>query len=205
MTSTSIAMVVASLLAARAPADPAPAARAAEKPRPVRRATEEARARLVAAARRHLGEPFRGDCSGFVRRVYAEAGVPLPAPVTARSGTESLVRRLARTPRPRPGDLAYFHRTHDRDPPGKGRNLFTHVAVVESVRGSRVALIHRGNAGVRRLKVNLARRGDPEVNDFLRRRRAGDPPAQRYLAGQLLAGFASPFGEARVAARAPRR
>jgi hypothetical protein len=166
--------------------------------------SERARARIVSAARRHVGKPFRGDCSGFVRRVYAEAGVALPSSPEARSGTEAIVRPLARTARPRPGDLAWFHRTHDRERPGKGRNLFTHVALVETVRGPRVTLIHRGNSGVRRLEVHLARRADPAVNGVLRRRKAGDPPAQRYLAGQLLAGFAS-LDPGRATPAPPRR
>jgi hypothetical protein len=188
MPSVLAALALASLV-------PAPAARPATKAAAVGQpatGSERARARLVAAARRHVGKPFRGDCSGFVRHVYREAGLPLPTAAEARSGTEAIVRPLSRTARPRPGDVAFFHRTHDRDPPGRAaRNLYTHVAVVESVRGPRVSLIHRGNAGVRRLELHLARRADPAVNGVLRRRKAGDPPAQRYLAGELLGGFAS--------------
>jgi hypothetical protein len=209
MTSTLGALALLSILAARAPAAPSAALRPEASPPTSQRASEKARARVVAAARRHVGAPFRGDCSGLVRRVYAEAGVTLvPAP-GARSGTEAIVRRLARPPRPRRGDLAYFHRTHDRDPPGRGRNLFTHVAIVESVDGPRVTLVHRSSTGVERLKMNLARPGDPGSNGALRRRKAGDPPTQRYLASQLLAGFASPFRDVRarppVVARAQRR
>jgi hypothetical protein len=189
--------VVSMLSAARAPAAVKPSNRSEANPHAGQsRVSERSRARLAAAARRHLGKPFRGDCSGFVRRVYAEAGVPLPSPVRARSGTESIVRSLAPTRRPRPGDVAYFHRTHDREPPGPGRNLFTHIAVVESVDGRRVSLVHRSNTGVERLRMDLARPADPEVNGALRRRKASDRRGQPYLASQLLAGFASPFGGA---------
>jgi hypothetical protein len=218
------AVVLASLVAARAPPQsarrPAPAATAnatkaaaaprSVTPRPaaskkavaVKRAGAGPRARLVAAARRQVGTRFRGDCSAFVRHVYRTARVPLPTAKKARSGTEAIVRSLAPARRPRPGDIAYFHRTHDRDPPGKGRNLYTHIGVVEAVRGQRVTVVHKSNRGVERLTMHLGRRADPRVNDALRRKRASDPPGQRYLGSQLLAGFATPFGsEARAARR----
>jgi hypothetical protein len=188
------ALALAASVAAKAPAQPlasaAGTARAAARPAaPASTAPPKARARLVAAARRHVGRPFPGDCSGFVARVFAEARVPLPAAADARSGTEAIARRLARTSRPRPGDVAWFHRTHDRDPPGPGRNLFTHLAIVEAVDGPRVTLVHRGNDGVRRLRIDLSRRSDPRANSALRRRSPGDPPGRRILASELLGGF----------------
>jgi probable lipoprotein NlpC len=184
------------LAALLAVVDP-PAAAARDAPRrAVPGPSSAARARLVAAARRHLGKPFRGDCSAFVSRIYSEARVPLRPSPGARSGTEALVLGLARVARPRAGDVAWFHHTH------RGADLFTHIAIVESVDGPRVSLIHRSNRGVERLRMDLARRADPEVNGALRRRRAGDAPAQRYLASQLLAGFATPFPERRSARRA---
>jgi hypothetical protein len=198
------AAVLASLVAARAPAPPPPSRTEVNAAAP-KRTTPGPRARLVAAARRQLGQRFRGDCSAFVRHVYAEARVPLRLAPRARSGTEAIVRPLERAKRPRPGDVAWFHRTHDRERPGKGRNLYTHIGVVERVRGARVTLIHRSNAGVERLELHLGRPADPELNDALRRRKRGDPPGQRYLAGQLIAGFATPFPAkaTAVAARTP--
>jgi hypothetical protein len=153
-------------------------------------ARAELRAHVVSIARRHLGERFRGDCSEFVRRVYAEARAPLPTP--ARS-SESIYRGLARVRRPRPGDLAFFHRTYDREPPGPRRNLYTHVALVEAVSGSRVSLIHRTSAGIQRFAMNLSRPADPGENGAVRRRRPDDRPHLQYLAGELFAGYASPF------------
>lgn len=222
------AVVLASLVTARVPAQgarrPAPpitanaaaGAKAVAAPRSatppaaskkastVKRAGDGPRARLVAAARRQVGTRFRGDCSAFVRHVYARARVPLRSAKKARSGTEAIVRSLAPAKRPRPGDIAYFHRTHDRDRPGKGRNLYTHIGVVEAVRGQRVTVVHKSNKGVERLTMHLGRRADPKVNDALRRRRASDPPGQKYLASQLLAGFATPFGGEARAARSVR-
>ena len=63
------------------------------------------RERLVVAARRHLGQVWRGDCSNFVQQVYREAGLPL-SPVRARSASEGLWRVSRPVARPRPGDLA---------------------------------------------------------------------------------------------------
>jgi peptidoglycan DL-endopeptidase CwlO len=150
-----------------------------------------ARARVVAAARRHVGKRFKGDCSGFVRRVYAEAGLSLPPNAGRYSASESMFHSLAPVRVPRPGDLAFFHRTHDREAPGPGHNRFTHVALVESVHGPRVTLIHRGSKGIQRLAMNLARPTDPDENGALRRHRPGDSPRQRYLASELFAGFAT--------------
>lgn len=198
------AALLAASLAARAPAPVRAEAARSAPTTSSRRADEEARVRLVAAARKQVGRPFRGDCSAFVRHVFAKARVPLPRATKARSGTEAVAKALTPVSRPRPGDVAWFHRTHDRDRPGKGRNLFTHLAIVEKVRGSRVTLIHRGSAGVQRLELHLARRGDPAVNDVLRRRKPNDPPGRKVLAGELLGGFASPLSKApAVAARTP--
>ncbi|HEU4385724.1 MAG TPA: CHAP domain-containing protein [Anaeromyxobacteraceae bacterium] len=168
-----------------------------------------ARERLVAAARRHLGRPWPGDCSDFVERVHAEAGVPL-APHQARSASEGLWRASRPVQRPRPGDLAFFHDTFDRDRDGRRGDRYTHVALVEAVDGPRVMLIHRGSRGIQRLPMNLARRHDPAENGWLRKRRAGDPPG-RFLSGELFTAWATAvpaetvrLGSGGAAAAAPR-
>ena len=129
----------------------------------------------------------------------------LPPLARGHTATESIFRSLAPVRRPRRGDLAFFHRTYDREAPGPGRNRFTHVAVVEAVHGQRVSLIHRGSKGIRRLTMNLAHPADPHENSPMRRHRSGDSPGQRYLASQLFAGFASALGGERRAARRPQR
>lgn len=149
-----------------------------------------ARERLVAAALRHLGRAWSGDCSDFVERVHAEAGLPL-RPRSARSASEGLWRATRPVERPRPGDLAFFHDTFDRDRDGRRGDRFTHVALVESVDGPRVLLVHRGSRGIQRLAMNLSRRHDPAENGWLRKRRAGDPPGQRFLSGELFAAYAT--------------
>ena len=148
------------------------------------------RERLVAAARRHLGQAWRGDCSNFVEQVYREAGLPL-TPVRARSASEGLWLVSRPVPRPHPGDLAFFHDTFDRAGDGRRGQLFTHVAMVEAVAGPRVTLIHRSSRGIQRLALNLSRRHDPAENGWLRKRRAGEPPGRRLLSGELFAAYGS--------------
>jgi cell wall-associated NlpC family hydrolase len=161
------------------------------------------RSRIVAVARSHVGKPFAGDCSAFVLRVFRRANVPLPRYTSRTASTsEAIFRSLTKVREPRPGDVVVFHRTYDRERPGPGRNLFTHVGVVESVAGPRVTFIHRSGRGVQRSTMNLSRPGDPRANDTLRRRRVADRPAQRYLAGELFAGYASAVGGDLRAARA---
>ena len=149
----------------------------------------EARARLVSAARHHLGRPFRGDCSGFVLSIYAEAGVVLPALKLGRTMSESLFRSLSQVVDPMPGDLAFFHSTRRRDRRAADPERLTHVAVVELVEGPRVVLIHRESKGIRRLAMNLERPHDPSENGIVRRRWARS--ASPGLAGELFAGYAT--------------
>ena len=153
----------------------------------------DARNRLVRSARNHLGRRFAGDCSAFVRRVFAEAGVVLPELRSARTMTESLYRSMWPVAKPEPGDLAYFRRTRRHDRGGKDRYGLTHVAIVEVVDGARVTMIHRGSSGIRRLAMNLDHPHDRDENGILKRRRAGDKPGLPSLAGELFAGFATPL------------
>jgi cell wall-associated NlpC family hydrolase len=176
-----------------APGRRSAAPRPASRPRPdtaVPGQPGPARQRLVAAARRHLGQAWRGDCSNFVEWVHAEAGLPL-RPLPARSASEGLWRVTRPVERPRPGDLAFFHDTFDRDGDGRRGDRFTHVALVEAVDGPRVMLVHRSSRGIQRLSMNLSRRHDPAENGYLRKRRAGDSPGQRFLSGELFTAYAT--------------
>lgn len=146
------------------------------------------RARLVAAARARVGRPFRGDCSGFVLALLRDAGLRAELP-PARSRSEALWLGGAPVEVPRPGDLAFFHDTYDRDRDGRLDDRFTHVALVEEVRGERVTLLHRGLRGVERIRMDLGRPSDTSSNDRLRIPRKGEPRGTRHLAGELLGGF----------------
>lgn len=157
------------------------------------RSADRTRARIVAAARREVGRPFQGDCSGFVLRLLARAGVR-PSLAPARSRSESLFHASRRVEAPRPGDLAFFHDTYDRNRDGRANDPYTHVAVVEKVEGTAVLLLHRGARGVERFRMDLTRPADPEANDPVRFTRAKDPSGTRRLAGQLFAAFGAVVG-----------
>lgn len=145
------------------------------------------RARVLEAARRRLGTRPRLDCSGYVLSALAAAGVTVDLR-PARSRTESLFLASRRISEPRPGDLVFFHDTHDRDRKRRGGNLFTHVALVESVDGTGLTLLHRGRR-VDRIHMDLSRPSDRDGNDPVRIRRRGDAPGTRYLSGELFAAF----------------
>lgn len=70
--------------------------------------------RVVERALKYVGVPYRWggsnpagfDCSGFVRYIYAEAGIVLPRTATAQSRVGTPVRRADL----RPGDVVFFDR-----------------------------------------------------------------------------------------------
>jgi hypothetical protein len=149
---------------------------------------EAVRASIVAAARRQLGLRFQGDCSGFVLSLLRNAGVEI-ALVPARSRSESLYLASRRVRAPHPGDLAFFHDTYDRNHDGRANDPYTHVAVVESVAGHAVLLVHRGSRGIERVRMDLTRSSDRASNDPVRHRRRSDPRSLHVLAGELFAGY----------------
>jgi len=167
-----LAAVVAALAVAPAAAAGAPGVRGA----------------IVAAAQREIGRPFRGDCSGFVLSLLARAGVRVALPA-ARSRSESLYLASQRVAAPRPGDLAFFHDTYDRNRDGRANDPYTHVALVEAVLGREVLLVHRSGCGIERVRMDLSRPADPDANDPVRLPRVSDPRGTRFLAGELFAGY----------------
>jgi hypothetical protein len=152
------------------------------------------RALVRASAARRVGHPFRGDCSGFVLRAYRDAGVRVEMRGRARSRSEALFRASVPVDSPRPGDLAFFHDTYDRNRDRRPGDRFTHVALVEAVDGSSVVLVHRGTRGVERLRMDLSRPSDRGANDRLRVERPADAPGTRYLSGQLFAAYGQLLG-----------
>lgn len=176
---TVLAGLAAAIVVAGAPAG----ARAAAAPLPA-----YVREAVLASARHRLGQPFSGDCSGYVLAALRSAGVSVRLP-PGRSRSESLHRASRPIERPRPGDLAFFDDTYDRNGDGRANDPFTHVALVESVDGAAVVLLHRGGRGVERIRMNLERPSDPDANDPVRARRTGDAPGTRVLAGELFTAF----------------
>lgn len=146
------------------------------------------RERIVAAARALLGRPFRGDCSAFVLSLLRRAGIDATLP-PARSRSESLFLGGAQVETPRPGDLAFFHDTYDRNHDGRLNDRWTHVALVEAVEGELVTLVHHGIHGVERIRMDLAHPSDASTNGQLRLHRRHEPRGTRHLAGELFSAF----------------
>ncbi|MBM4391353.1 MAG: hypothetical protein FJ090_09545, partial [Deltaproteobacteria bacterium] len=144
------------------------------------------------------GESYRMDCSGLVEAALAKADLP-------RSGSSAMLRDEAAASGvlhhrrlPRPGDIAFFDDTYDRNDNGLLDDPLSHSAVVERVfPDGTVEMVHVGSKGVVRLRMNLrhpARRENEAgdiINDYLRQSRKSDPPGTRYLAGELWNSFAS--------------
>jgi hypothetical protein len=147
------------------------------------------RERVLAAARRLLGHHPHLDCSGYVLAAFRAAGLAVALPVR-RSRSEALLAAGGAVDSPRPGDLALFHDTYDRNRNGKADDGITHVALVEAVDGDRVTLLHRGRR-VERIRMNLLSPSDRSENDLVRYERRHDSPHVRYLAGELFATYAA--------------
>jgi hypothetical protein len=148
------------------------------------------RALVLDSARHLLGRGARLDCSGYVLAAYRGAGIPV-ALLPARSRSRALLVAGREVAEPEPGDLAFFHDTYDRNRNGKADDGITHVALVESVDGSAITLLHRGRRRVERFHLDMERPSDPALNDPIRVRRAHDPPGTRILAGELFSSFAT--------------
>ncbi len=146
--------------------------------------------------------PFRSDCSGFVSACYSTIGTDLADPtISGHSGTEIIYKSLKKAKRvhnkrrPRAGDLAFFHNTHDRNGNGIRDDRFTHIALVERVdEDGTVYLLHFVSGKVRRDRLNRLHRTvirDPgsgkEWNSHLRR------GGGKTLTAQLLYRFGTPI------------
>ena len=152
------------------------------------------------------GERFRMDCSGLVEAALAQADVP-------HSGSSAMLHEEAASlgvlhhrRLPRPGDVAFFDNTYDRNGNGLLDDPLSHTAVVERVfPNGTVEMVHVGSKGVSRLRMNLRRPSDrldeagETLNDFSRQKKAGDPATTLYLAGELWVAFASFYGSEALA------
>lgn len=151
---------------------------------------------LVAPSQRPGGA---GNGLEVVRRAFARAGVAWPRGVVDPSGLYRVaaVDGLAfRGQAPAPGDLAFFHDTHDANGDGLRNDPLSFVAVVERVQpDGTVVLVGGTSRGVLRFRLNTAhptaRRhagSGGVLNHYLRPAQgAQDHPA---TAAQLLAGYA---------------
>jgi len=151
------------------------------------------------------GESFRKDCSGFVRACYFTQDVDLfDVSVGGRSGTESIYLYLRENGsmytrgKLQPGDVVFFHNTYDRNRNGRRDDLFSHVAIVETVDAMETAtLIHVLSGGIVRSRMNIRLKGTHKdansgkvVNDYLRRADKRHGPT---LASDLFVSFGRLF------------
>jgi hypothetical protein len=149
------------------------------------------RRRLARRCRRLEGRRFAGT--------HQQATLGMLRRCLGRSVTPELLEGRSievRPDRPAPGDLVLFHNTRDANSNGKNDDLYSDAGVVIEIRGLRVRFIYlrRGRVlqGVLNRKHPHRRRLTTATiqNTYLRIKRRNDPPRTRYLAGQLLAGFA---------------
>jgi hypothetical protein len=163
--------------------------------RPARRPARPATSSGAAIARR---------CRGLRGRTFAGPREKATLQLLRACVGQSLSARAlsgARLHRdPRVGDVVLFHNTRDANANRKPDDRFTDAGVVIERRGARVRFLylHPTSGRVRIGSLNLAQpnrrrlgRSARVQNTFLRIKRRSDPPSTRYLAGQLLAGFAT--------------
>ncbi len=143
----------------------------------------------------HLPTLNRNDCSGLVESVFDKAGMAFPGN-TASFWAEA--ERWGKTHKraPKPGDLAFFDYTYDKNGNDRVDDALTHIAVVRAVEADgTIVMVHKGGKGITELRLNLDK---PEVhiengkvlNSYLRARDYGIPEGPR-MAGQLVRGFAT--------------
>jgi hypothetical protein len=155
-----------------------------------------------------------GDCVAFLRRVFREAGRELPEQAEEGDNATTALYRAARLEGrafvgapPKPGDVAFFKETYDRNGDGMRNDGLTHVALVESVdEDGTVSLVHRGSHGAARIWMDLAQprmrrdeRTGKVLNDIMRK----DGGARR-LTGELFFAYARFLGDPPLYARAVR-
>ena len=170
-----------------APRDP-PVALRARAPRRRRGALAAPAARTTATApRRSRARLRRAATSAGPARATAPGSSSPPAReagLRPRARARALALRVAaaREPpveSPRPGDLAFFHDTYDRNRDGRANDPYTHVALVEAVDGAAVhAAPPRTRAASSASAWTSRGRRTPAANDPVRARRArGEPRA----------------------------
>jgi len=166
---------------------------------------EEAR-RLLGQQRITVrGKAHRPDCSGFIQAIYSVTGLNLAAlgPLYPKLNGVGLLYnfvqrygKIHQTKLPKPGDLAFFDNSYDRNRNRKLDDELTHVAVVESIDSDgTVTVIHRTGRGVVRGSMNLffpdkrRDRAGKLINAYLRRKKKRDNKDTPYLLGQLHVAF----------------
>ena len=151
----------------------------------------------------HTPRGYRSDCSGFVSAAYTKAGLSMDETVQSLWERSRSDWRLHKRRKPKPGDIAFFDNTYDRNHNQRWDDKLTHVALVlEVARDGTVLLAHDGTSRGRvTFAMNLKQRHEHAadsgevLNAFLRRKSQRDPARARYLAGELWRGFGRPVSE----------
>lgn len=144
------------------------------------------------------GESFRYDCSGFVEASMAKAGLRWDGSSAMLYEAAEEAGVLHHRHLPRPGDVAFWDNTYDRDDNGQLDDAVTHSGIVADVESDgTIDIVHLGSRGVVHIKMNLKHPHDrlaadgTVINDYLRGRTGSDPWGTQYLAGELWSAFAS--------------
>ena len=147
------------------------------------------------------GESFRYDCSGLVEAALAKAGLSLDGSSLMLFDEAHARGVFHRRHLPKPGDVAFWDNTYDRDKNGRLDDAVTHSGIVVGVDAAgTIDLVHLGSQGVAHIHMNLKHPHDRldahgEVqNDYLRAKSGHDPFGTEYLAGELWVGFAAFYG-----------
>lgn len=167
-----------------------------------RGAAEAALGHKVVEAANHFLQvrpPGPNQCTNYVKHVFRRVGIELGGGADDMWARAESLDALHYDPRPSVGDIAFFDNTFDRDGNGRVDDPLTHVGVVLNVAGDGTITVAHGGAthGTGVFRMNLehpSERSSPDGkrwNDYLRHKRAGDPPNARYLASELVAGFAT--------------
>ena len=141
------------------------------------------------------------DCSGMTRLAFQQKRLDLlPDDVLPEENGVTAIHRKARAlgmlmDTPKPGALVFFKNTFDKNRDGLINDGLTHIGIVERVGADgTVTFVHKSGGLVKRSRFNLAQpeaRKDAKghvLNDWLRRK---GKKSRGYLAGELVAGFAS--------------
>lgn len=143
--------------------------------------------------RKRIGWRYKGEAGQSIRNLL---GACLDREVEAATLQGKGLQ--LRATKPRPGDLVFFHNTVDQNGNGSLDDRFTAAGLVVGVEGPRIAFVYlrRGHAHLGWLNLaqpNRRRLADRSTvqNSYLRQVQPEDKADTPYLAGQLLAGFAT--------------
>jgi NlpC/P60 family len=178
---------------------------------PSRRAIVQTAAKLVGAKTiESNGRRIAYDCAGVTRAVFLRHGIDLYG--SSENDPEANGVRLIyahiqqqgtfhQGPVAHPGDLIFFNDTWDYNGDGKANDPLTHVGIVERQESDgTVVFISRVAGAVERYHMNLDlphvhRTVNGRVlNDYIRRKEAGDPADTGHLTGELFAIFGTRVG-----------